>query len=236
FLVASRPEAHIHDVFEETLLILASTNVEQSFEDVRTYLRNEFFRIHREHRATMSSIPAPWPSPETVEVFVKKSSGYFIYASTVIKFIDDKYSRPTERLEAAQNLTYLDSDAPFAVLDQLYTQILTGVPARFRSRLRDIFVLLLNRPYPRQVDLLLEMQPGDTELILRPLHSVLCIGDDVPIAEHHASFLDFLENPRRSSTFHPELKNRENIVRAMLKVRSDDSKWGDPDSWYAVSS
>ncbi|KAJ7681896.1 hypothetical protein DFH06DRAFT_1159616 [Mycena polygramma] len=235
FLVASRPEAHIGDVFEETSFggILDSTDVEESFEDVRTYFRDEFSRIHREHRATMRDIPAPWPSPETVEVLVAKSSGYFIYASTVIKFIDDKYSRPTERLEAVQNLSYLDSDAPFAALDQLYIQILTGVPARFHSRLRDIFVLLPSGVTPCQVDMYLEMQPGETELILRSLHSVLYIAEDIDdnINAHHTSFLDFLEHPRRSCTFHPELKNRENVVRSILKVVSDDSKWGDTDTW-----
>ncbi|KAJ7681918.1 hypothetical protein DFH06DRAFT_284293 [Mycena polygramma] len=234
FLVASRPEAHIHDVFEEKLFhsILKSTNVNQSFQDVRTYLRNEFFRIHREHLATMSSVPAPWPSPETLEALVGKSSGYFIYASTIIKFIDDRYSRPTERLEAIQNLSDLDSDAPFAALDQLYIQILSGVPPRFHSRLRDIFVLLPKGVGPRHVDLIFEMQPGDTELILRSLHSVLYANCGIIFA-HHASFLDFLGNPRRSSAFHPELRNREDVIRAMLKVISDDSKAGDPDMWCA---
>ncbi|KAJ7681907.1 hypothetical protein DFH06DRAFT_284075 [Mycena polygramma] len=235
FLIASRPEAHIHDVFEETSFdgILDSTDVEESFEDVRTYFRDEFSRIHREHRTTMSCIPAPWPSKEIIDSLVWNSSGYFIYASTVVKFIDDKYYRPTERLEAVlHNLSGLESDTPFASLDQLYIQILCGVPPRFHSRLRDIFVLLPSGVQPRYVDLIFEMQPGDTELILRSLNSVLYIDVEDAIAAHHASFLDFLEHPLRSSTFHPELKNRENVVRAILKVVSDDSKWGELDTWY----
>ncbi|KAJ6457550.1 hypothetical protein C8R47DRAFT_170120 [Mycena vitilis] len=226
FLVASRPEAHIHDVFGETLFegILDSTNVEQSFDDVRTYLCAEFSRIHREHRETMKDIPAPWPSNRIIDRLVRKSSGYFIYASTVIKFIDDKFSRPTERLEAVQNLSPLDPDTPFAALDQLYMQILSEVPARFRCRLRDIFVFLPKTVIPRYVDLIFEMKPGETELILRPLRSFLDVGPFGHISAYHASFHDFLQNPRRSSNFHPDLKNRKNVVRAMLKALSDDSK------------
>ncbi|KAJ7922341.1 hypothetical protein B0H13DRAFT_1470488, partial [Mycena leptocephala] len=132
FLVASRPEAYIRETFSEPSFygILDSLNVEQSFEDVRKYLRNEFARIHREHRETMGGIPTPWPSPDVLNILVQKSSGYFIYGSTVIKFIDDKYSRPTERLAVVQNLTPSESDAPFEALDQLYIQILSGVPVR----------------------------------------------------------------------------------------------------------
>ncbi|KAJ7859093.1 hypothetical protein B0H14DRAFT_2577460 [Mycena olivaceomarginata] len=47
----------------------------------------------------MVMVRYPWPSQEIVEDLVWKSSGYFIYASTVVKFVDDKNFRPTERLK-----------------------------------------------------------------------------------------------------------------------------------------
>jgi hypothetical protein len=97
-LVASRPEPHIQETFEEALRGLAdSTNIEQSFEDIRTYLHSEFSRIHSEHSA-MKNLPIPWPAPEIVEKLVQNSSGYFVYAATVIKFVDDEYSRPSKQL------------------------------------------------------------------------------------------------------------------------------------------
>ncbi|KAJ7890836.1 hypothetical protein B0H13DRAFT_2530625 [Mycena leptocephala] len=109
FLIASRPEARIRETLNEPSFhgILDSLNVEQSFEDIRKYLRDEFARIYCEHRDTMRDVPTPWPSPEVLKTLVYKSSGYFIYAS-VIKFMDDEYSRPTERLAAIQNLVSLD--------------------------------------------------------------------------------------------------------------------------------
>jgi hypothetical protein len=88
--------------------------------EVRTYLRHEFSRIHREHPNTLQKIPTPWPSPEILEILVEKSSGYFIYASTVIKFVDDEYSRPSQQLDIIiRNLVPHDTESPFEALDQL---------------------------------------------------------------------------------------------------------------------
>jgi hypothetical protein len=85
FLIASRPEVHIRNSFHEPsfLGIFKSVNVEQSFEDIRTYFRDEFARIHREHRDTMGSIPSPWPSyaSDVLDILVENSSGYFVFAS-----------------------------------------------------------------------------------------------------------------------------------------------------------
>ncbi|KAJ7818100.1 hypothetical protein B0H14DRAFT_3740695 [Mycena olivaceomarginata] len=63
----------------------------------------EFTRIHREHKETI----------------VRKSSGYFIYATTIIKSIDDKDFRPTERLEVIMGMKGPDFGVPFAALDQV---------------------------------------------------------------------------------------------------------------------
>ncbi|KAJ7795292.1 hypothetical protein B0H14DRAFT_2200796, partial [Mycena olivaceomarginata] len=124
-LVASRPEPHIRETFDEQSFqgLFDLTNIEQSFDDVRTYLQNEFSRIHRQH-STMANIPTPWPPPEVLEMLVRKSSDYFIYASTAVKFVDDEYSRPSRQLEIIQNPVPHDSQSPFTALDQLYTQIL----------------------------------------------------------------------------------------------------------------
>ncbi|KAJ7630144.1 hypothetical protein B0H17DRAFT_865971, partial [Mycena rosella] len=127
FLIASRPEAHIREKFEEPFFhgVYDSVNIRQSFDDIRTYLCDEFTRIHREHGHTMGNTPTPWPSAQILNSLVEKSSGYFIYASTIIRFIDDKAFRPTKRLESIQNLGSTNFDSPFAALDQLYLQILS---------------------------------------------------------------------------------------------------------------
>ncbi|KAJ7207453.1 hypothetical protein GGX14DRAFT_366076 [Mycena pura] len=211
FVVASRPEAHIHEVFDGLSFhdMYRAFNIDSSFHDVRTYLVSEFARIHREH-STMAMVPLPWPSKEVLESLVDKSSGYFIYASTVINFVDDKYFRPTQRLEVIQNLSGSGSGllSPFTALDVLYTQILSAVPKNPHLvpilRVVDIFPYLLS---PKQIDALLGLRPEDTELSLRGLHSVvqLCDADrqmDQCLSFTHASFSDFLRDPARAGDFY----------------------------------
>ncbi|KAJ7437405.1 hypothetical protein FB451DRAFT_1305732 [Mycena latifolia] len=223
FFIASRPEPHISESFGEPGLkeLHRPLNVNQSFEDIRKYLLDEFSRIHEEHRI-MATVPTPWPSPGIVEVLVRKSSGYFIYASTVINFIDDKYFRPTERLDAVMGITELDFESPFTALDQLYTQILAAVPARPQ-------LLRILTPIAAKFNLrvsvlerLLELKPGDLQLILRGLQSVIDLieHDDSRIIVHHASFFDFLHDPTRSGPFYPDPQHRTDLARHLLKAFS----------------
>ncbi|KAJ7476570.1 hypothetical protein FB451DRAFT_1033338, partial [Mycena latifolia] len=58
-----------------------------------------------------------------------------IYACTVIKFIVDRCSPPTEQLDIIQNRIPQEVESPFEALDQLYIQIPSTVPARSRSKL-----------------------------------------------------------------------------------------------------
>ncbi|KAJ7846210.1 hypothetical protein B0H14DRAFT_3454533 [Mycena olivaceomarginata] len=231
FLIASRPEADIRDIFEDPSFdgILDFVNVDQSFEDIRTYFVNEFARIHREHRHIMGGVPTPWPSTNILDILVEKSSGYFVYASTVIKFIDDKNFHPEDRLAAVQNLSPAGSDAPFEALDRLYIQILSGVPARFHSKICDILQCVVSkfrtRLTPHQIERLLQLRPGEAHLILRGLHSIVKIDSFGLISVHHASFLDFLQDRQRSSVFHIKPENRMNVTCAVLKALSDDNRW-----------
>ncbi|KAF7348913.1 putative nwd2 protein [Mycena venus] len=238
-LVASRPEPHIRKTFDEESFRgrFDSINIEQSFEDVRTYLRHEFSRIHREH-TTMQKITSPWPSLETLEILVEKSSGHFIYASTVIKFVDDEYSRPSQQLDRiiTRNLVPHDTESPFEALDQLYMQILSGVSARYRPCLCEILCVFMHYPacrgasiVVRDIEELLGLEPGEVSLTLRPLHSVLKLpsDDDKPIEMHHASFRDFLDSEERSSIFYAgSPQHRAKLACSILKALA--YKYDDP--------
>ncbi|KAJ7840179.1 hypothetical protein B0H14DRAFT_2512685 [Mycena olivaceomarginata] len=234
-LVASRPEAHIKETFEAEFFqrVTHTTNIQQSFEDIRTYLCDEFLRIHREH-STMKNISIPWPSPQILEILVERSSGYFVYAATVIKFVGDEYSWPSKQLDiVVQNLIPHDSESPFATLDQLYMQILSRVP-RYHPTLCDILCVKIYYPQNftmQDIDALLGLELGTVELIIRPLHSVL----KVPalsrglLGVHHASFLDFLKDEARSSCFYvgsEEYKSKlgHSILRALSYTHDDPQK------------
>ncbi|KAJ7611130.1 hypothetical protein DFH06DRAFT_1345676 [Mycena polygramma] len=204
FIMASRPEAHICETLAEPSYygLYRKFDVESCFEDVRKYLVAEFARIHCDHE-TMTNIPRPWPSNEVIQRLISKSSGYFIYASTVIKFVDDKNFRPTRRLEALENLVGIGGDSPFGALDTLYTQILSRIPKG--HPLVPILRVIDHIPglTLSSIDILLRLERGDTELCLRGLHSVIEFDDEAP-QFFHASFTDFLRDPSRAGDFYTE--------------------------------
>ncbi|KAJ7823679.1 hypothetical protein B0H14DRAFT_2825851 [Mycena olivaceomarginata] len=229
FFISSRPEPHIRESFEEALLsgLHCSLDVQQSFRDVRKYLLDEFRRIHREHR-TMIALPQPWPPSEIVETLVKNSSGYFIYASTVVKYIDDKNFRPVDRLEIIMGIKMCGRGSPFDILDQLYTQILSDVPLDSRPQLLQILTVLaeklLDDPSVSEIEQLLELKPGDAHLIYV---AYIPSYPDPVLAAHHASFLDFLNDSTRSGPFYTgDSERRTDLVRCMLKALAFTSDGG----------
>ncbi|KAF7372714.1 NACHT domain-containing protein [Mycena sanguinolenta] len=229
FVIASRPEPHIREMFDSPSYvgICRLFNVEQSFDDVRKYLHDEFSRIHREH-STMTTIPLPWPSPDVLERLVWKSSGHFIYAATIIRFIDDEYYRPTERLATVLGDSQ-GSEAAFDALDQLYMAILCSSPSQ--SELVPILCAIVNFDLNIwTIDLVLEYADKETRLLLRGLHSLLNIppDDGEPISLHHASFSDFLDNPGRSLNFCVgTLDRRMDLARSLLTLcaRQHQTEW-----------
>ncbi|KAJ7489264.1 hypothetical protein FB451DRAFT_1125557 [Mycena latifolia] len=239
-LVASRPEPHIVEVFRRSYFtgFHRPLNIQKSLEDVRRYLQDGFRQIHREHWITMATVSSPWPSQEVINHLVEKSSGYFIYASTVIKFIDDKNFCPAERLEIIMGIAEPESESPFAALDQLYIQILAAVPSRSQL-LRILTVItsgLISSSVARHhggqrrseiafVQQLLDLKSGGVLLALRGLHSVIKVDEDATqfprgpeLNVYHASFLDFLNDSTRSGVFYVGGAQRTQLACDILKT------------------
>ncbi|KAF7372807.1 NACHT domain-containing protein [Mycena sanguinolenta] len=222
FIIASRPEPHIRHVFDSQSYSerYRAFNVEQSFHDVRKYFSDEFLRIHREH-CTMAKIPLPWPLPQVLAELVRKSSGHFIYPVTIIKFIDDKNYRPTQRL--AMVLGNSSQGSPFGALDQLYMDILGSAPRQ--SELVPILCAIANFHLTAvEIDRLFEFAEGETRLLLRGLHSVLQVPseDNQYISTHHASFLDFLNDHSRSNNFYiGSLDHQMHLAQSFLRLCAD---------------
>jgi hypothetical protein len=183
----------------------------------------------------MTAVPFPWPEAEIVEQIVRNSSGYFIYASTVVKFIDDKRFQPPDRLDVILGIRHSISGSPFNPLDQLYLQILSGVPEDFHPQLLRILVFVKKRLSLEQIGQLVELPIGELRLMLRGLHSVIYVpeSDFSWVSAHHASFLDFLKDPSRSSPFYvgsPQC--RTDLAFQLLKILSCHfGHWGYDTLW-----
>jgi len=129
FLIASRPHTNIRYAFSSDALrsIIHTLPLEhdyQSTEDIRHYLTSSFEEIRSKH----VYLPPSWPKADDIEVLVEKSSGQFIYAATVIRYIARGHHGHEKRLDIVLKLrTPDDSAAPFAMLDALYLQIFRSV-------------------------------------------------------------------------------------------------------------
>ncbi|KAJ6528863.1 hypothetical protein B0H19DRAFT_897730, partial [Mycena capillaripes] len=124
-LIASRPESHLREVFAEERMKRICRFYELSEDhtarkDIETYFTNEFRRIKGEFNSRGIDLGAIWPAPEVIDRLVNRSSGVFIYASTVIRFTEDEYRHPVDALSSVLNLDP-QSTSP---LDDLYTEIL----------------------------------------------------------------------------------------------------------------
>lgn len=196
-LVSSRPEPPIRDSFNSYDLrdIIRTLVLDENYlpdPDIRRYFWSRFESIKQNH-PLRTYIPASWPSAQVIQSLVQRSAGQFIYASTVIKYVDSPQHRPVERLEAVLRLQNRVGDIPFAELDCLYRQVFSSVH-NFRNVTRILGALLFaSRRYskrtaaggelgipitdPRFLEELLSLNRGDVSFILGDLHSIINVPD-----------------------------------------------------------
>jgi len=228
FLIISRPEYDIQRFFEsaatnpgqlvDTIELLGDL---QAFEDVRVYLRDNFDRITRTH-PLRAHFMSDWLSDDAIERLVEKSSGHFIYASTVIKYIENDRDRPHKRLDDILKLR-MSSQNPYAALDALYFDILTSSRADHGLLVNILSIVVQDDRFPRQysyewrvmksthmLEAILVLEPGGCELELLNLKSLVEVKDTVNF--WHKSFSDFLLDPFRSQEFHVSSANACTLI------------------------
>ena len=234
-LVSSRPEPPIRDSFNSYDLrdIISTLVLDESYlpdADIKRYLWSRFDNIKQTH-PLRTYIPATWPSPQIINSLVQKASGQFIYASTVIKYVDSAQHRPVERLEAVLRISNPVGDTPFAELDCLYRHVFASVH-NIKTVLRILGALLFGQRLhskksasgtmelaipitdPRFLEELLSLNRGDVYFALGDLHSILNVPDprrsststspktpDAGIRILHSSLIDFLTDRSRAGRY-----------------------------------
>ncbi|KAF8149093.1 hypothetical protein B0H34DRAFT_827780, partial [Crassisporium funariophilum] len=217
FLIASRPEPQIRNAFMarplvSTTSLLALDNRYFPNKDIETYLRSKF----EEMRQTRPRLSTSWPSAAAISCLVKKSSGQFIYASTVIKFLDSPSDRPDDRLEIIFKMRPAEKETPFAELDVLYKHIFDCVNAKNLEKVLEVLgsLLILDTvghikvpTTPHFLEKMLWLRPGDVLILFNDLHSVMYIPTEDEVAYPHirilhASLGDFLLDESRSGKYH----------------------------------
>ncbi|KAJ7593660.1 hypothetical protein C8J56DRAFT_419023 [Mycena floridula] len=188
-LFTSRPEADIAEMFE--LVTSMSHMALQDFpaiQDVENYLLPKFHDI-----AQRRKLGADWPGRDVVIFLAEKSEGIFAYASTLVRFIGDKYGDPRQKLETAKQI--------HKGLDSLYKQVLEDAKPYPNFELVIGAIALLHESLPISAFcLLLPLNSvEDVHLALRGCRSIVILptSDDGFIRPHHTSLLDFLTDSNR---------------------------------------
>ena len=138
FLIASRPERHIHSFFQRKDISQHMYHIrldEESFNtsrDIETFLRFEFARIRREKPELCLPLPngEDWPGSIIIIRLRDDSDSQFIFPTLAVSFIDTPFYPPN------QQLTILLAAPPpraFSKLDALYERILSRCPPELRE-------------------------------------------------------------------------------------------------------
>ncbi|KAJ2924849.1 hypothetical protein H1R20_g12235, partial [Candolleomyces eurysporus] len=167
FVIASRPEYAIRTAFSSPSLS-AHTRVlrlerYEADGDIRRFMKAEFCRLRSNHPAS-KAIPVDWPSAKDETALVIKSSGQFVFISTVMKHLSNPRRNPV--LELQHILDYRPSESntnPFAELDALYNRILCqpGIDIRLlKSILHAIIRSIVPFKSTEEIDAILDLAPG----------------------------------------------------------------------------
>ncbi len=210
----SRPEPHIEAHFSKPMVtshchkILLPVSRDADGE-IEVYLRNGFENILQRRN---SSVPHQWPSANDIEILVGAAAGLFIYATTVIRFVDHlSQPGPQKRLCAIID-TILDrrkngpragtgTDTPYADLDAFYVLILQRIP-------KEIFP---------SVHLLLAVicRYGLVGAILTT--NLLGLSkDEFETICHHASAVVLLQDPETGLKLDPAIDTSRGYMQANL--------------------
>jgi NACHT domain len=209
---ASRPEPHIRsafNAFNSSHHIVLDDSYDPDT-DIQTFLSSRFKEI-KENHPLAACIPESWPPAEIIARLVQKSSGQFVYASTVVKYLDSSRHNPMKRLDVIIQLIPVSGDAPYKQLDTLYTHIFSCVED-ITGALEIIGFLIFHRvinwndPSPQFLADLFGLDLEDVYLCLSELHSILDIPppstNSKPIKIFHASLNDFLVDKLRSGDYY----------------------------------
>ncbi|KAI0084568.1 WD40-repeat-containing domain protein [Irpex rosettiformis] len=213
--ITGRPEPHILSGFclpqlvpITDVMILHEIDDMAVNADIRLFLQDKLSKIAEDRRRNYgTSIPSNWPSDSALDALTKKTAGLFIFASTVVKVIENTYYDPRDQLQKVLANTDDSSYEGGFGLDNLYLNILDGASPRhddgFLVRLRSTLGLLTitnDALLPSTIAKLLGLpRSSDVRIILSSLRSLLVIPDDwsLPVCFHHQSFPDFLTDPAR---------------------------------------
>ncbi|TEB30700.1 hypothetical protein FA13DRAFT_527798 [Coprinellus micaceus] len=185
-VVASRPERVIRNFFSTYANHATKENfLDEKYDpdpDITLFLVPRFAEFRRRYR-----LPLSWPSEKDIQRLVNTASGQFIYAATVVRFLEGgSHPNPRDLLEAILSCRYqAQAVSALAPLDVLYTGIIMSSPDPLLA-FRWLIVIDADHNAPASfVNQLLQDSEGQLEAdyLLENLTSLI----RMPPAEDHPS-------------------------------------------------
>jgi hypothetical protein len=212
FFITARPEPRIRSGFHLKSLqphvgVFGLHDVKPDVvnSDIKLFLKTQFAKLAK-YRSDCD-FTDEWPSQREIDTLCEKAAGFFIYASTVVKFVSSNYHSPSERLALIIMGKQDTSHEGKAGIDLLYTQVLEQAFHDVDSdelepyplfKLVVAAVLLAFNPLSMKAlsDLL---NVPYISSILHSLDSLLLVptSEIAPVNILHKSFLHFLTDPGR---------------------------------------
>ena len=238
FFITGRPEPRIRTGFRLPLLepltqifLLHEVELSNVDNDIRLYLTQKLSAIAR--RRSDIDLPNLWPRDNEIIALVEKSSGLFIFASTLVRFIESEHHKPDERLQLVLSETSSTRHEGRTGVDSLYSQVLSHAfsdvrePAVFVDlrRVLGAIVLAFVPLSQRELSKLLGISTSTISTALRHLHSVILVPADktTKIRIFHKSFPDFLQDHTRCTDprFHvdSEAHHRDMVLSCLELVK-----------------
>ena len=237
FFITGRPEPQIRSGFCKHLQlhteVLKLHDVEHSSvdADIKLYLKAQLSEIAKGR--SDCDLAEVWPSPQDIDAVCKKAAGFFIYASTVVKFV------ASEHLPPGESLTYIvshpddTSHERRSGINLLYMQVLEqafsvgdGEFCRHFKLVVGAVVLIF---YPLSVRALSDLLRNCGTLLrvystLRVFTSLLLVpGKEKPVQIFHKSFPDFLMDPElckdRDFFIDPSIYHTEVLLSCLSLIK-----------------
>ncbi|KAJ3568701.1 hypothetical protein NP233_g5541 [Leucocoprinus birnbaumii] len=212
WMITSRPEWQITSTFakddppiqlQQEQLSISSPDAGR---DVALYLGHEFERIRRKYEGDTFSSGTTWPTQLQLAAIKLLASGLFVFASTVIKFVDDdEAGDPVTQLnlclEFLKGGKMMNGGDPLDAMHTLYSGIFKNIPsATFPRTMRILHFCLFTGSSlsMRSAANFLSIRQPEFYASLRRLHSVLNIPSPqlspwLSIQVLHTSFADFVK-------------------------------------------
>ncbi|KAF5321322.1 hypothetical protein D9619_002042 [Psilocybe cf. subviscida] len=235
-LVASRAEPHLVMTFNEIGSSNDSIFLDENYHpsrDIRLFVAAEFDKVKRTHHLGRT-LDGDWPSDADVDEIVEKSSGQFIYAATVMRFISSSSASPAHSLDRVRGIRPIVKNSPFAELDAIYTHILSQVEdwGSAKNILAGQLILPTVKASDAMmglrctIDLLLAplgLTQSDIESNLSDLVAVVQYSRETEnVVFYHASLRDFLCDESRSKALYIDLVLfAEKLARAHIPAMTN---------------